>query len=105
MPSTDNATDCGPKTINPSATLTPAQRRVAAALAEVHQATASELNALAGVSKSSTAKTLGTLEDGKAAIRTIRESDGIPGRLTCGLPVRLWARCFRFEHRLAISAR
>jgi len=45
-------------------------------LAEVHQATASELNALAGVSKSSVAKTLGMLEEQKAAIRTVREQDG-----------------------------
>jgi len=81
MPSTDNATDCNPKTTNPSApttpTLTPGQRRVAAALAEVHQATASELKALAGVGKSSAAMTLVMLEEQKAAIRTVREHDGV----------------------------
>ena len=80
MPRTKNATKCNPKTIDPSAVttpiLTPAQRRVAAALAEVHHATASELNALARVSKSSTSKTLGMLEEQKAAIRTVRGQDG-----------------------------
>lgn len=80
MLSADNATDHGPETTDPPASTTPsltsAQRRVAVALAEVHQATASELNRLAGVSKSSTAKTLGMLEEKEAAIRTVREHDG-----------------------------
>lgn len=58
------------------ATLTPAQRQVAAVLAEMHEATAAEINALALVSKSSAAKTLALLETSGAAIRTIREHDG-----------------------------
>ncbi|MEY9859765.1 hypothetical protein ABH935_005398 [Catenulispora sp. GAS73] len=56
--------------------LTPAQRRVAAALAEVQYATAAELTAHVGVSKSSVAKTLTLLESTGAAIRTIREQHG-----------------------------
>jgi hypothetical protein len=56
--------------------LAPAQRRVAAALAEVQHATAAELTALVDVSKSSVAKTLTLLEPTGAAIRTIREQDG-----------------------------
>jgi DNA-binding MarR family transcriptional regulator len=81
MPSTDNTPDRNTNTIRTSSaamlSLTATQRRVAAALAEVHDATVIAITGLADVSKSSVAKTLALLEQSGAAIRTVREDDGI----------------------------
>lgn len=57
--------------------LTAAQRRVAAALAKVHDATVIDITALVDVSKSSVAKALTLLERAGAASRTVREEDGV----------------------------
>lgn len=57
--------------------LTASQRHVAAALAEVHDAKVIDIVALVDVSKSSVAKALTLLERAGAAIRTVREEDGV----------------------------
>jgi hypothetical protein len=55
--------------------LSPAQRQVAAVLAEMHDATILQITALAGVSKSTVTKALALLESAEAAARTIH-ADG-----------------------------
>ncbi|WP_194891966.1 MarR family transcriptional regulator [Catenulispora pinisilvae] len=81
MPSTVNTPDREPNPMRtslvPELSLTAAQRRVAGALAEVHDATVIEVTALVDVSKSSVAKALTLLERTNAAIRTVREEDGV----------------------------
>jgi hypothetical protein len=91
--------------------LSASARLVAGALAETEQITVVALGAAAGVSKSTVAKTLTLLERSGAAIRTVREGDGVreadlwsPGAALGSLLFTTAVKHSGYGHAAALSA-